>query len=173
MALTSNAVLNRAAFPQALASRTRRLGSDETIQQLIEQAEAKSLAGGGEVAFLTNASGNGKTAMQECRIDATDQALSLYAAMVAAGTSGTGAAVSAPTPTSRAFPADAMGFFGKLKSAVAGAVVGFRMSSEPYSEATNWPADRSNVMDLASADRVRTQPAKAPTRAAGRAGFSR
>ena len=100
MAISTNVVLNRAAFPQALASRARRLGSDDTIQQLIEKAESKILAGGGQVTFLTTASGNNKSAMQECRIDAAelftlaDEALSLYLAMHANAGPGDGAAVS-------------------------------------------------------------------------------
>lgn len=45
-----------------------------------------------------------------------------------------------------------MGFFGKIRSAVAGAALGFRMSVGAYSEATNWSADRSNVMYIAPSD---------------------
>ena len=100
MPLTSTSVINRTAFPGALASRAHRLGSDATIQTLIELSEAKILTGGGEVNFLLSGSGNGKTAMQECRMDAAElftlanDALPLYLALVAAGGDpGGGAAV--------------------------------------------------------------------------------
>ena len=86
MALTSTNIVDRSAFPQALASRARRLGSDATIQNLIELAESKILAGGGTVDFLISGTGNGKSGMQESRLDAVElftlaeQALALYRA---------------------------------------------------------------------------------------------
>ena len=89
MALTQNATVDRAAFPQALASRAKRQGSDAAIQSLMELAEAKILAGGGEVSFLITAGGQGKTATQECRMDAAelftlaDRALDLYTTLMA------------------------------------------------------------------------------------------
>ena len=91
VALTTNNNLDRAPFIQALVSRAMRLGSSANIEQLIEQAEAQILAGGGEATFLTSAGGNGKSAMAECRMDAAEmftlatQALDRYNAAAAAG----------------------------------------------------------------------------------------
>ncbi len=91
MGLSTTAILDRAPFIAALVSRATRLNSSQVIDQLIEQAENKLLAGGGELNFLVSAGGNSKTAMQECRMDASEmlgcaqRARDLYAAAVAAG----------------------------------------------------------------------------------------
>ena len=91
MALSTNSNLDRAPFVQALVSRAMRLGSSANLEQLIEQAEAQILAGGGEMSYLTSASGSGKTAMQECRMDSAEmftlatRALDLYRAACHAG----------------------------------------------------------------------------------------
>ena len=100
MALNQNATVDRAAFPPALASRARRLGGDENIQTLIELAENKMLAGGGEVSFLISAGENGKSGGQECRMDCIElftlanRALEFYQALIATGDTGNGPAVS-------------------------------------------------------------------------------
>ena len=87
MPLTSTNLLNRAAFARALASQANRAGSEETIQTILQAAEEKILAGGGEVTFLTTASGGGKTGGQESRMDAAElftlaeEALAIYRSM--------------------------------------------------------------------------------------------
>ena len=91
VAISSNVVIDRGAFPSALAADAYRAGNAQSILDLSALARTRMLAGGGEVAFLANASGNGKSAMQESRMDcielftACDKALGIYQALVLAG----------------------------------------------------------------------------------------
>ena len=91
VAISSNVVVDRVAFPAALAADSYRTGNPQFILDLLTQARSKLGAGGGEVVFLTNASGGGKSGMQECRMDCIelftccDEALGLYQALKLAG----------------------------------------------------------------------------------------
>ena len=91
MAISSSVVLDRAAFAEELAIDAHRTGSATFIQGLLDAAKAKQSGGGGEIVFLTAATGNNKSGTRELRMDCVElftlasKALTRYAQLVASG----------------------------------------------------------------------------------------